>query len=130
MVLYYYILDDQNNLIDKILCSWIITYKHPSTITGLLLFCSNQIEDIKYQISLLENSDITNTKETLINELNKCITMKDLIECFENKTQSLKYQYDYMVRYEIESYLNLLEKIISFQTFLEKYKNYNGSFSK
>ena len=45
MALHYYILDKDNNIIDKISCSWIIPYSHPTTINGLLKLCDNQIQN-------------------------------------------------------------------------------------
>ena len=128
MVLNYYILDNNGHILDNKSCSWIISFNHPNTISGLIDFCNNQIQDCNYQMSLLENSDITIPKTNIINKLNNCSTITHLNDILDNESRIIKCQLE-MTEYEINSYLELMKKIDDFKIFLEKYREYKGEFS-
>jgi hypothetical protein len=129
MGLEYFVIDQNEKIIDRYSCNWLRNYDNKSNdIKNLIDFCDQYIEDYNNVIKALENMDIVGIKKRIIDYIQEAKTIEYVINNVRTMYKEMLEEYEELSQLDMEILVDTRNRFIEFRNFLEKYKFETGYF--
>jgi len=129
MGLEYFVIDQNEKIIDRYSCNWLRDYDNKSNdIKTLIDFCDRYIEDYNNVIKALENMDIVGIKKRIIDYIQEAKTIEYVINNVRTMYKEMLEEYEELSQLDMEILVDTRNRFIEFRNFLEKYKFETGYF--